>query len=213
VRLHVLFLDRARIDAPLVSNKIQPHVFDELALGKNSGGPETNPVLGKEFRECRIILLLQLGNLRFYYTKRLLVSGGTRKSPMSKSGTRFRASRLLEDRNYTGIVRPSRLPREKGPAVRFFQSSLRSLPVICYFASFVSQQAPGGIGLPCGQVFGWPRNEQIRWSSSGVMMCSKRQACWWTSASSMAKVSVKRRSARRWRRTTSRARREPASVR
>src|SRR5216683_2184595 len=42
------------------------------------------------------------------------------------------------------------------------------------------------------------------------MMCSKRQACWWTSASSTAKVSVKRRSARRWRRTTSRARREQA---
>jgi hypothetical protein len=76
MNLQVLFLDRVRIDAPLVSNKIQPHVFDELALGKNSGGPETNPVLRKEFSECRIILLLQLGNLRFYSTKRLLVSGG-----------------------------------------------------------------------------------------------------------------------------------------
>jgi len=116
MNLHVLFLDRVRIDAPLVSNKIQPHVFDELALGKNSAGPETNPVLRKEFRKCRIILLLQLGNLGFYSTKRLLVSGGrrgltlegpgTRKKPMSRRGTSFRTSRLLQGQKLQRLFTP-----------------------------------------------------------------------------------------------------------
>jgi hypothetical protein len=27
---------------------------------------------------------------------------------------------------------------------------------------FPLQQSPGGMGLPCGQVFGWPRNVQMR---------------------------------------------------
>src|SRR2546429_6127552 len=37
-----------------------------------------------------------------------------------------------------------------------------------------SQQSPGGMGLPCGQVLGCPRNVQMRASSSGLMMCSNR---------------------------------------
>src|SRR5579872_7198058 len=39
-----------------------------------------------------------------------------------------------------------------------------------------SQHSPGGIGFPCGQVLGWPRKVQMRWSSSGLMMCSNLQA-------------------------------------
>src|ERR1700694_4997119 len=38
------------------------------------------------------------------------------------------------------------------------------------------QQSPGGMGFPCGQVFGCPRNVQMRWSNSGLMMCSNLQA-------------------------------------
>src|SRR2546429_7876245 len=59
------------------------------------------------------------------------------------------------------------------------------------------QHSPGGMGFPCGQVFGCPRNVQIRWSSSGLMMCSNLQACVCTSESSMEKVSLKRRSEER----------------
>ena len=43
------------------------------------------------------------------------------------------------------------------------------------------QQSPGGIGLPWGHVVGWPRKEQMRWSSSGLMMCSNLQAWVWAS--------------------------------
>ena len=74
------------------------------------------------------------------------------------------------------------------------------------------QQSPGGMGFPWGQVFGWPRNVQMRWSSSGLMMCSNLQACVCASESSMENVSLKRRSARRWRRITSRARWLPTGV-
>src|SRR6266849_1450868 len=74
------------------------------------------------------------------------------------------------------------------------------------------QQSPGGMGLPCGHVFGWPRKLQMRWSSSGLMMCSNLQAWLRASESSIAKVSLNKRSASRWRRTTSRARRLPPGV-
>src|SRR6266571_8731480 len=62
---------------------------------------------------------------------------------------------------------------------------------------FPSQQSPGGMGFPCGQVFGCPKKVQMRWSSSGLMICSNLQACVCASDSSMEKVSLKRRSARR----------------
>ena len=39
---------------------------------------------------------------------------------------------------------------------------LSSLPLHFTSGSFVSQHLPGGIGLPCGQVFGWPRKVQMR---------------------------------------------------
>src|SRR5690349_23553416 len=77
---------------------------------------------------------------------------------------------------------------------------------------FPSQQSPGGIGLPCGQVFGCPRKVQMRASSSGLMMCSNLQACVCASVSSTEKVSLNKRSAKRWRRTTSRARWLPTGV-
>src|SRR5258707_1102692 len=66
-----------------------------------------------------------------------------------------------------------------------------------YFAGLPLQQSPGGMGLPCGHVFGWPRKVQMRWSSSGLMMCSNLHAWLCTSDSSIANVSLKSRSASR----------------
>ena len=66
------------------------------------------------------------------------------------------------------------------------------------------QQGPGGMGAPCGQVFGWPRKVQILSVASGDRMCSNLQACCSISVSlSMARLSVNSRSARRWRRIIS----------
>ena len=60
------------------------------------------------------------------------------------------------------------------------------------------QQAPGGMGEPCGQLRGWPRKAQILSVASAERMCSNLQACCSISVSlSMASESVKRRSARR----------------
>ena len=39
------------------------------------------------------------------------------------------------------------------------------------------QQLPGGIGLPCGQVGGWPSSVQTESVASGERMCSSSQAC------------------------------------
>ena len=69
------------------------------------------------------------------------------------------------------------------------------------------QQGPSGIGAPCGQVRGWPRKLQILSVASGESMCSNLQACCSISDSlSRARLSVKRRSARRCRRMMSAAR-------
>jgi len=60
------------------------------------------------------------------------------------------------------------------------------------------QHGPGGMGAPCGQVRGWPRNAQILSVAPGERMCSNLQACCSISDSlSMARLSVKRRSASR----------------
>src|SRR5579883_832455 len=63
------------------------------------------------------------------------------------------------------------------------------------------QHGPGGMGAPCGQVRGCPRNVQILSVAPGERMCSNLQACCSISDSlSIARLSVNRRSARRCRR-------------
>ena len=64
------------------------------------------------------------------------------------------------------------------PARYLENSASRSVPYD-FFSEL--QQSPGGMGLPWGQVVGWPRKLQIRSSSSGLMMCSNLQA--WLCAS------------------------------
>src|ERR1700722_6152527 len=53
------------------------------------------------------------------------------------------------------------------------------------------QHGPGGIGAPCGQVRGCPRNVQILSVASGDRMCSNLHACCSISDSlSIARLSV-----------------------
>jgi len=71
-----------------------------------------------------------------------------------------------------------------------------------------------GIGLPCGQTLGWPRNEQTESVTAGLRMCSIRQAVRPTECSSATSSTVENSSsASRWRRTTCSASRLPDSVR
>src|SRR5271170_6901409 len=80
-------------------------------------------------------------------------------------------------------------------------------------SELLPQHTPGGIGAPCGQVRGCPRKVQILSVASGERMCSNLQACCSISDSlSMARLSVKRRSARRWRRMILPARSRPRGV-
>jgi len=74
------------------------------------------------------------------------------------------------------------------------------------------QQSPGGMGFPCGQVFGCPRNVQMRWVQLRADDMFEFAGLRAASESSMEKVSLKRRSAKRWRRTMSRARWVPTEV-
>ena len=76
-----------------------------------------------------------------------------------------------------------------------------------------AQHGPGGIGAPCGHVCGCPRNVQILSVASGERMCSNLQACCSISDSlSIARLSVKSRSASRCRRMMPPARSRPRAV-
>ena len=67
-----------------------------------------------------------------------------------------------------------------------------------------------GIGFPCGQVVGSPRARIIAPSTVGEMMCSQRPASSCASAHERPSMSVRKRSAKRWRRTTVSARASPS---
>jgi hypothetical protein len=51
------------------------------------------------------------------------------------------------------------LPDRAGPTTLIRDTFDFQLSTVDFF---FSQHSPGGIGLPCGHVFGWPRNVQMR---------------------------------------------------
>src|ERR1022692_3834829 len=80
-------------------------------------------------------------------------------------------------------------------------------------SELLPQHNPGGIGAPWGQARGCPRKVHILSVASGERMCSNLQACCSISDSlSIARLSVKSRSASRWRRIMLPARSRPRGV-
>ena len=69
------------------------------------------------------------------------------------------------------------------------------------------------MGLPWGQVVGSPSTLARASSTGSEITCSHLPASSWASAQESPRMSVRKRSARRWRRTTRSARDRPLSVR
>jgi hypothetical protein len=70
-----------------------------------------------------------------------------------------------------------------------------------------------GMGLPCGQVVGLPSTRFMATSTASLITCSHLPASWCASAHDSPSMSVRKRSARRWRRTTRCANSCPLAVR
>src|SRR3954447_6023266 len=85
-------------------------------------------------------------------------------------------------------------------------------PVSTSASGTPSMRLPAMIGWPCGQVLASPMAASIRSSSTGDMACSRRSASSCTSSQGMPSTSVRKRSIRRCRRTTSAACSRPDSV-
>src|SRR6516164_5412368 len=105
-----------------------------------------------------------------------------------RESSAYRVERVLKNCRGRRIQPPAQAPRSNGRRMRRagMPSALGQPRILpdrdARYLSELSglwlwlQQSPGGMGLPWGQVVGWPRKLQMRSSSSGEMMCSNLQA-------------------------------------